>query len=203
MSETLPAPATRPANSARGFGWFLTITSTIAWLASVTLVLERLELYENPNHVTSCDISPWVSCGAVMHEWQAALFGFPNPLIGIVGFAVVTTIGVSLIAGAALPRWFWMGLQVGITLAFAFIVWLWSQAVYEIRILCIYCMVVWAMTIPMFVVTTARNITNGFFGGGQKLQRFAREWAWVISVGLIVLVAATVFIEFAGVFFGG
>ncbi|MBG6083311.1 vitamin K epoxide reductase family protein [Zhihengliuella flava] len=203
MSETLLARTERPTDSARGFGWFLTIASTIAWLASVILVLERLELYANPNHVTSCDINPWVSCGAVMNQWQAALFGFPNPLIGIVGFAVVMTIGMCLVAGASLPRWFWIGLQIGITLAFAFIVWLWSQAVYEIRILCLYCMVVWAMTIPLFVLTTARNISHGFIGGGEKLQRFAREWAWVIALGLIVLVAATVVMEFAGVFFGG
>ncbi|WP_309079839.1 vitamin K epoxide reductase family protein [Zhihengliuella sp.] len=199
MSDTQSASSlTRPVR----FGWFLAIAGTVAWLASVTLTLERLAIYKDPDHTTSCDINPWVSCGAVMQEWQAALFGFPNPFIGVVGFAVVMTIGVTLVAGARLPRWFWVGLQIGLTLAFAFIVWLWSQALYSIHILCLYCMVVWAMMIPLFVMTTARNIAAGVFGGSGRVRAAAAEWGWVVAAGLLVLCAASVVISFSGVFFG-
>ncbi|GHD01903.1 vitamin K epoxide reductase family protein [Zhihengliuella salsuginis] len=202
MSDTVQAPESRSSSTGKSFGWLLAITGTVAWLASITLVLERLELYKDPDHVTSCDINPWVSCGAVMQEWQAALFGFPNPFIGVVGFAVVMTIGVSLVAGARFPRWYWVGTQIGVTLAFVFIVWLWSQAVYSIHILCLYCMVVWAMMIPIFVYTTARNMAAGLFGGPERVRRAARDWAWVVTTGLILLVAASVLISFSGVFFG-
>lgn len=56
----------------------------IGWTASAILVLERLVLYRDPGHVTSCDTNPGVSCGQVMGTWQSELFGFPHPLIGIV-----------------------------------------------------------------------------------------------------------------------
>ena len=31
---------------------------------------------------------------------QAEVFGFPNPILGVFGFAVITTIGAVLLAGA-------------------------------------------------------------------------------------------------------
>ncbi len=61
------------------FGIMLVATGAIGWVAAGILILEKLELYRNPDHVTSCDINPWVSCGQVMETWQSELFGFPNP----------------------------------------------------------------------------------------------------------------------------
>ncbi len=50
--------------------------------------------------------------------------------IGIVAFAVIITTGMALLSGGAtFARWYWAGLQAGVTLGgFAFVVWLWSQA---------------------------------------------------------------------------
>lgn len=188
---------------ARPFGLFLVLTGAIAWIASGILVLERLALYKNPDYVTSCDFNPWVSCGTVMKSSQAALLGFPNPFLGIVGFGIVITIGMALLAGARFARWYWLGLQAGITLAMVFIVWLWSQALYEINALCLYCMVVWAMMIPMFMFTTARNVAHGVIPAPAGLKRFFAEWTWVLTVVLMILVAASVVLRFPQAFFGG
>lgn len=186
----------------RGFGVLAVITAAVAWLASGTLVLERLELYRNPDYVTSCDFNPWVSCGTVMKSWQAALFGFPNPFLGIIGFAIVITVGMALLAGARFARWYWLGVQLGVTLAMVFIIWLWSQALYEINALCLYCMVVWAMMIPLFVHTTARNVIHGVIPAGTGTKRFAAEWSWVITVILWLLCAASIILRFPNAFFG-
>ncbi|WP_347037295.1 vitamin K epoxide reductase family protein [Glutamicibacter halophytocola] len=153
----------------RGFGLVLIATGFISWLAAGTLVLERIELYKNPDYVTSCDINPWISCGTVMRSEQAGIFGFPNPFFGIVCFAIVITIGVVLLAGASkLQRWFWICFQIGVTAAMGLVIWFWSQALYEINALCPYCMVVWAMTIPLFVFTTARNVVTGVIPAGAS-----------------------------------
>lgn len=186
----------------RGFGVLAVITAAVAWLASGTLVLERLELYHNPDYVTSCDFNPWVSCGTVMKSWQAALFGFPNPFLGIIGFAIVITVGMALLAGARFARWYWLGVQLGVTLAMVFIIWLWSQALYDISALCLYCMVVWAMVIPLFVHTTARNVIHGVIPAGAGVKKFFAEWSWVITVVLLLVVAATVVLRFPNAFFG-
>ncbi|WP_149955554.1 vitamin K epoxide reductase family protein [Zafaria cholistanensis] len=186
----------------RAFAWLVVVTGVVSWLASAILVLERLALYRDAGHTTSCDINPWVSCGTVMKSWQASLFGFPNPLIGIVGFGIVVTVGMALLAGARFARWYWIGFQAGITLAFAFCVWLWSQALYQIGALCIYCMVVWAMVIPLFVYTTVRNLRAGVIPAGPRVRAFAAEWAWVAAALLLVLAAGSVFLRFMNAFLG-
>src|SRR3546814_14651670 len=105
-----------------------------------------------------------MSCGSVMSTAQAELFGFPNPLLGIVGFTVVVVTGAVLLGGARLPRWYWLGLQVGVTFGMGFVAWLIFQSVYRIRALCPYCMVVWAVMPLMFWFVTQSTVRCGGFG---------------------------------------
>ena len=186
----------------RSFPWILLVTGIVGWLASAVLVLERLALDADANYITSCDISPWVSCGTVFQTWQASIFGFPNPLIGIVAFAVVITTAVAMLAGARFKRWYWLGLQAGVTLGMVFVVWLWSQALFDIYVLCIYCMVVWTAMIPMFVFTTVRNMAHGVLPAPAGLVKFASDWAWVIVALLWVATAASIFFRFINSFLG-
>ncbi|MCT2020289.1 MULTISPECIES: vitamin K epoxide reductase family protein [Kocuria] len=186
----------------RPFALILLVAGVIGWVASAILVLERLQLYRDPNHVTSCDINPWVSCGQVMGTWQSELFGFPNPLIGIVGFAVVITTAMALLSGARFGRWYWVGLQAGVTAGAVFAIWLWSQALFSIYILCLYCMIVWAAMIPLTILLTVRNLVHGVIPAPVGLVRFAAEWAWTLVAITYVAVAASVFFRFFTAFTG-
>ncbi|MBU8578858.1 MULTISPECIES: vitamin K epoxide reductase family protein [Brevibacterium] len=178
------------------FAVVLLATGVIGWVASAILVSERLALYENPAHVTSCDINPWVSCGKVMGSWQSELFGFPNPLIGIVAFAVVITTGMALLAGAQLARWYWIGLQIGVSLGSVFVIWLWSQALFDLYLLCLYCMIVWAAMIPLVLLLTIRNLVHGAIPAPAGLVRFTADWAGTLVALTYLAVAASVFIRF-------
>ena len=186
----------------RPFGWLLVITGVVGWLASGILVLEKLEVLKDPNHATVCDVNPWISCGQVMQTWQSSVFGFPNMFIGIVAFAITTTVGMALLAGARFARWYWLGLQAGITLGFIFVVWLWAQALYSIHILCPFCMVVWAAMIPLFVWTTVRNVVRGVIPAPAGLARILGDSGWIITALLYVGVIATIFFAFIQVFVG-
>ncbi len=186
----------------RTFGFVLLVTGAVGWAASAILVLERLALYENPGHVTSCDVNPWVSCGRVMGTWQSELFGFPNPLIGIVAFALILATAMVVLSGAAPGRWYWAGLQAGVSLGTVFVIWLWSQALFEIYILCLYCMVVWAAMLPLFILLTVRNLIHGVIPAPQVLVRFAAEWAGTLVAIVYVLVAGSVFVRFLPAFTG-
>lgn len=197
------AAAARPRMTRdRPLGWMMVITGVIGWLASGTLVLEKLEVLKDPNHTTVCDVNPWISCGQVMQTWQSSLFGFPNMFIGIVAFAIAITVGMSLLAGAQFARWYWLGLQAGVTLGFAFVVWLWSQALYVIHILCPFCMVVWAAMIPLFVWVTIRNISAGVIPAPANAARILGDSGWIITALLYVAVIATIFFAFIQVFAG-
>ncbi|MDR6436126.1 putative membrane protein [Paenarthrobacter nicotinovorans] len=195
------SPIPRTARD-RPFALLLLITGVIGWLASGALVLEKLEVLKDPNHVTVCDVNPWVSCGAVMQTPQSSVFGFPNMFIGIVAFAVIITTAMGILAGAKFSRGYWLGLQAGVTLGFAFVVWLWSQALYAIHVLCPFCMVVWAAMIPLFVWVTIRNITHGVIKAPPALAKLLGDSGWIIVALLYVAVIATIFFSFIHIFVG-
>src|SRR6202044_2801885 len=105
-------------------------------IASATLTVEKIELLLNPAYVPSCNINPIVSCGSVMTTPQASLLGFPNSLLGIIGFTVVLVTGVLAVAKISLPQWYWAGLTVGVLAGAALVHWLIFQSLYSIGALC-------------------------------------------------------------------
>lgn len=150
-----PQPA-RPVGERR-MGVLLTVGGLIGLMASATLLIEKIELLKNPYYVPSCSINPILSCGSIMNTPQAELLGFPNPILGVLGFSVVLTVGVSLLAGATYPPWFWRALQVSAALGTVFVHWLIFQSLYRINALCPYCMVVWVTTTTVFWYVTLHN----------------------------------------------
>jgi uncharacterized membrane protein len=159
--------------------------------AAATLTVEKIHLLQDPSYVPSCSLNPVLSCGSVMVTPQAAAFGFPNPLIGMVAFTVVLTTGVLAVAGVRLPQWYWAGLAAGTTLGVVFIGWLIFQSLYRIGALCPYCMVVWAVTIPLWVVVTSIALRPL---AGNAVLRALYQWRWSIvalwftTVILLILV---------------
>ncbi|MGJ3224853.1 vitamin K epoxide reductase family protein [Micromonospora aurantiaca (nom. illeg.)] len=138
--------------------WLCTLGGAAGLLAAAALTVERLNLATDPTYVPTCSINPIVACGSVMTSPQAQAFGVPNTLIGVAGFAALTTIGVALLARVPLPRWFWLGLQAGVTFGVLFVHWLAYHSLYVIGALCPYCVVVWAVTIATFLYVTLRNL---------------------------------------------
>lgn len=143
---------------ARSTAWVLTVGGLLGLLAALTLTIERFMLLEDASYVPSCSLNPVLSCGSVMTTDQAALFGFPNPILGIVAFTVVVVTGILTLARIELPHWYWLGLSLGTLLGVVFIHWLIDQSLYEIGALCPYCMAVWAVTVPIFWYVTLRNL---------------------------------------------
>jgi uncharacterized membrane protein len=166
-----------PAPSA----WWVLIAGVIGLAASMTLTVEKIQLLLNPSYVPTCNINPIVSCGSVMVTPQASVLGFPNPLLGLVGFTVVIVTGVLAVAKVPLPQWYWGGLTVGVLLGSAFVHWLIFQSLYRIGALCPYCMVVWVVTITLLVVTAS----IAFRPALQRRQTgpvwVAYQWRWSIA----------------------
>ena len=176
--------------------WVLSVGGAIGFLAAFVLTVERFELAADPDYVPSCNFNPVLSCGSVMAQPQAALFGFPNPLLGIAGFAVAITTGMALLAGARLAGWYWAGLQVGVTAATVFIGWLIYSSLYSIGALCPYCMVVWAVTLPIFVLVSVRNAhASGLTSRSRVALALARNHAPILvaAVGLVIVLIAVRF----------
>lgn len=133
--------------------WVLLICSLIGLVASLGLSMDRINLAEDPNATLACDINPLLSCGSVMSTAESEVFGVPNSLLGVIGFSGLAVVGVVLLAGATLQRWFWLCLGAGTVSALVFVIWLFYQTVYDIGVLCPYCVAVWIATIPAFWYT--------------------------------------------------
>ncbi|HUH57153.1 MAG TPA: vitamin K epoxide reductase family protein [Pseudomonadales bacterium] len=166
--------------------WLLIIGGAIGLLAAAILMIDKIAVLQNPGMQLSCNINPIISCGSVISTSQASAFGFPNPIIGLVGFSVVVTIGAALLAGAAFRRWFWLGLQGGVTFAIGFVTWLQYQSIFEIGALCPFCMVVWTVTIPLFVYVTLYNLVTEHTRVPSSL-RPAVKWLAQNHLGIVIL----------------
>ncbi|WP_084151916.1 vitamin K epoxide reductase family protein [Nocardioides halotolerans] len=179
--------------SDRRLAWWLLVGGLIGLVAAGTLLVEKIALLKDSNYVPSCSMNPVLNCGSIMKTDQAEIFGFPNPLLGIAGFAVVATTGAAVLAGGRLARWYWLGLQAGTVFGVVFVAWLVFQSLYRIGALCPYCMVVWAVVIPTFWYVTIRNLHAGAFG--ERAQRSAasralRSWHAppLLAVALLLVV---------------
>ncbi|NLE80887.1 MAG: vitamin K epoxide reductase family protein [Rhodococcus sp.] len=148
---------------ARSLPWVLLIGGIVGLIASFVLTVEKFSVAADATYRPSCSINQVLDCGSVMSTEQASVFGFPNPLLGIAGFALVAATGAGLLAGARFTRWYWLALQIGVTAAVVFVHWLIVQSLYVIGALCPYCMIVWAVTFPIFWYVTLRNLHHGTF----------------------------------------
>ena len=151
--------------------WILLIGGTIATIASISLSVEVYQHLKNPDYVPACNLSPILSCTSVADSPQSAALGFPNYYLGIAGYAAVLTVGAMLLFGAKPNKNFWKLFLGGLTLATAFVHWLIFQSLYRIGSLCIFCMIVWAVTIPLFWFTLIHLIQTGSLSVPAKLKR--------------------------------
>jgi uncharacterized membrane protein len=197
VAESTPAADARPAATdsvgvdvPQPSAWWVLIAGVVGLASALALTIEKIEMLANPAYVPSCSFNPVLSCGSVMRTAQASAFGFPNPLIGIVAFTVVIVSGVLAIARVRLPRWYWLGLAGGSALGVVFIHWLIYQSLYRIGALCPYCMAVWAVTIPLFVVVS--SIAAQPLIESNAVARVLHQWRWSLVtlwfVGLILLI---------------
>lgn len=186
----------------RRTAWLLIVGGVLGLVAAFELTLEKVRVLSDPNYVPACDINPVLSCGSVIITPQAEVFGFPNPVMGLVGFAVVVTLGVVVAAGVALPRWIWLGLNAGALLGFAFVQWLVWQSLYSIGALCPWCMVVWTVTAPIFVWVTSANLASGRLGVASGVADTVVSLRWFILAAWYLGVAALIFVRWQDFWLG-
>lgn len=146
----------------RTLPWILVIGGLVALLASLLLAIEVFNRLKNPAYVPVCNLNPILSCTSVADSAQSHVFGFPNYFIGIASYAAIMTVGVAMLAGANFKRWFWRVMELGLAMSMIFITWLQFESLYEIGALCIFCMVVWAVTWPIFWYLTLHNLREGY-----------------------------------------
>lgn len=186
------APPTASAGTP-GLAWLLVVAGAAGLLASWVITLDKFKLLQDPHFTPGCSLNPVVSCGSIMKSGQAAAFGFPNPMLGLVAYGVVVCAGAGLLAGARYRRWFWLGLNAGALFGVGFCSWLQFQSLYRIGALCLWCSLAWVATIVLFCSVTRHNVVHRLVPAPAAVRDVLREFGWVPPVlwtgiiGMLVL----------------
>jgi uncharacterized membrane protein len=190
-ASTDPAPqragqAPHTVGGSRAFALLLVITGAAGLLAAWVITIDKFKILEakaeGKTFTPGCSLNPVVSCGSVMQSEQASVFGFPNPMLGLVAYGIVICVGMSLLGRARFPRWYWLTLNAGTLFGVGFCTWLQFQSLYRINALCLWCSLAWVATIVMFWYVTSFNVRNGLLPAPNRLKGFFGEFTWVLPV---------------------
>jgi uncharacterized membrane protein len=189
-ADDLP-PQVAVADRPKVFGIVLVLAGLAGLTAAYNLSLDKVTVLLSPDSNLNCNISIVVQCGKNLGSWQGSLFGFPNPLIGLGGYAVVLLIGIATLAGVRYSRWWWVAFNIGVMGATAFICFLIYSSVFVIATLCLWCSLVWLVTIPTFWLLTIRNLKLGYLAVGPRATRFwtgAYSWVPIITLACYAVI---------------
>jgi uncharacterized membrane protein len=184
----------------------LLAAAIVGFAASFTLTLEKFAILKNPNHQLTCSINPLLSCGPIITSDEASAFGFPNTLIGIFAFSVLIAVAVNMLAGATVKKekkWYWKTFVAVHVFGLGFVAWLMREALYELKALCIYCMVAWAVTIVLNWYGFLWLSSTGRLGASSKVAKI-RDWGlknhWGVVLLAYLLVFCLIFVQFRDYF---
>ena len=184
---------TRARATPIGLGLFLVLAGLVGLVASFALTIEKLNALASPGSEASCDFSLLVQCTKNLESAQGSTFGFPNPLIGIVGFTAMIVTATALLAGARYARWFWLTFNAGLLAAVLFVGYLIQTSIYFLGTLCPWCMVVWSVTIPAFIAVTLYNAGSGAIPLPARLKRALGEaYSWTPFITLLCYIVIAV-----------
>lgn len=195
----MPTKKTSKLTLPRILPYILIGAGIVGLISSFVLTYDKMELLKDPNFIPNCNLNPVLSCGSVMHTAQSSAFGFPNPWLGLSAFAVVLTIGVSLLAGATFKRWFWVAFEAGMVLALVFAGWLLFESIYRIGALCPYCLAVDAVLIISFWYLTLHMLQAGYIRLPARVApaaAFARRHHAEVLVVVFLLVIGLILQHF-------
>ena len=173
----------------------------IGLIVSFILSVEKIHLLENPDATLSCSFNLVMNCSTVMQTWQSSVFGFPNMYIGLMAYPVVIAVAVMALAGAKMPRWFWRAVHVSYGLGLAFAYWLFFNSVYDIQVLCPWCLVITFATTILFETITRYALRENIWGFSKglnaRIQVFLdKDFDKLVVASWIVLLTALVFLKF-------
>lgn len=153
-----------PKNREYAYPVLLILSAAFGLIAAFALIIEKLNKLANPDAASACDYSLLVQCSSNLNSWQGSLFGFPNPLLGIVGWSMTLVVAVALLLGVQFPKLFLRLFNLGLFAALLFVIWLIYISVFLLGTLCPWCMVTWLATIPAFLLGTFWNMKQGVWG---------------------------------------
>jgi len=182
------------------YPYILIVGSIIGLLASFFLMVNTIELKQNPGAELPCNLNPFISCTNAIQSEQGEIFGFPNPLLGIISFSMLLASGVMLYFGGKARKIYWQLMNLGTLFSITFIIWFIYQSIYNFGTLCLYCMTVWTVSWPIFLYTTIWNYKEDHFKP-NSFFRFLAQNHLPILISWYVIIIFLILLKFKDFFF--
>lgn len=196
------------SNPTRTAFWVLLIFASTALVAALTLSIEEVQVLRDPNAILSCNFNLVLNCATVMKTWQASVFfGMPNMFVGLMAFPVLITVAVSVLwGGATFKRGFLLAMNAGVLLCAVFAYWLFFNSLYDIQVLCPWCLVVTTSSTLLLAASLFIGLHENIFkfkkSTNEKIQKFLKSGYYpMVVAGWVVLMIALVFIKFGEALF--
>jgi uncharacterized membrane protein len=182
----------------------LTGAAAVGLIASFWQAAERIQMLKYPAVTPSCNLSPVVECSGVLNDRLAAVFGPPNAFIGMVVFALLLAFGLQRLTGGTWTSFVRKTVLALSALIFLFSVWFFWVSLFVIGKVCIFCVFIWAMSMPIGVYGL-----KDFLDGSKKLTGFWSQLRQFLSrnhlnllIGIYGLLIVTFLIRFRDYYFG-
>ena len=178
----------------------------VGLVASFVLAVEEFNLLKHPTTTRSCSFNLGLNCSTVMQTWQATVFGFPNMFIGLMAFPVVIVVAALGLARVQLPRWFYLYANLGYLLGAVFAYWLFFNSLYDIQVLCPWCLIVTFSTTLLLATITSYNLRENHFQLSKSTHarvqaHLAKDMHKLIVASWIVLMIVLVILKFGDALF--
>lgn len=181
--------------SQKTYGWLVIVLGFLGASASMVLAYEKLAVAEDPTHIPSCSLNPFLDCGKVLDAGaDNLLFGLPNSFVGLVLFGALMAVGVSLLAGAKYKEWFWKLFYSGIVVGVLSVIFFFYQSLFVIGALCLYCMSIWIVVLALAWYSKIWLVERGTI---KVPKRFEKLWLTLRHNHLTVLLLIYLFIYMA------
>lgn len=132
----------------------------LGWWASLRLFLDYIASLKDSSFVPSCDLSAVVSCMQNYGSSYGSLFGFSNTVIGLTLFVIPIVLGVLILGKVKLPSWVYGGYSFGLFGGIVLISYLQFASFTDLKTLCLYCLLIWTVTIPLFWSSLGQSLSR-------------------------------------------
>jgi uncharacterized membrane protein len=172
----------------------LVFGSLIGLIASFWQATERIFMLKNPGAELSCNLSPVVDCGSVLGDKYAAIMGPPNAFIGMVVFTLLFGFGLQRISGGTWTKLVAKLAVIFSIIIFLFSVWFYLISIYAIGKICIFCIFIWTVSMPIGIYGLKDYLENQKDKG--SFSKNVSEFLQKHHFTLLVMFYATLIILF-------
>jgi uncharacterized membrane protein len=180
----------------------LLVASLLGLYAAFGLMLDKISLLQNKPFIFACSINPLFSCIQVMQTPYADLFGFPNPIFGLIGYSSMATLGFAvLLEGGKLSKKVLLFGLVSALAAFLFSYYLLGVSMFLISALCPLCLLSLAASTLIFWLLLYLNLEQNTLGkrlaASKAVKTLLRPRNYVLLVAVwFLLVGIALYVRF-------